>query len=138
MIGLDIETTALDPSAGRIRLVQLGFPGGKAQVFDLYGSTGFSVWKELAKDHEFVAHNAVFERKWIKHTFDMDIGVIHDTMIMSQVLYTGTKATKGRGFSHSLASAVQRELTDRDGQGGADERLGRPRAHEGAEAVRGV
>ena len=34
MIGLDIETMALDPSEGDLRLVQLGFPGGKAQVFD--------------------------------------------------------------------------------------------------------
>ena len=40
----------------------------------------------------------------------MDIGVIHDTMIMSQVLYTGTRAAMNRKFSHSLASCVNREL----------------------------
>jgi ribonuclease D len=31
-------------------------------------------------------------------------------MIMPQVLYTGTRATLGRNFSHSLKSVVQREL----------------------------
>ena len=112
MIGIDIETTALSPHEGDLRLVQTA-KGGKARVFDLYEHASRKLWEylvSLVDTEELVAHNAVFERKWLKAKLGIDIGVIHDTMIMSQVLYTGTRATKGRGFSHSLASVVQREL----------------------------
>jgi ribonuclease D len=113
MIGLDVETTALSPDEGDLRLVQIGYPGGQARVFDLYENNTQKLWERLVRlteTEELVAHNAVFEHKWLKAKLGIDIGMIHDTMIMSQVLYTGTKATMRRGFSHSLASVVQREL----------------------------
>jgi len=113
MIGIDVETTSLDPSEGDLRLVQITSGKNDVQVFDMYEREGHIVWKHLAEiveTGELVAHNAVFERKWLKAKLGLDIGVIHDTMIMSQVLYTGTKAALNRSFSHSLASVVQREL----------------------------
>jgi DNA polymerase I len=115
MIGLDVETTALSPDEGNLRLVQIAH-GGKVQVFDLYEDDAETVRDAIRESHGLVAHNAVFERKWLKAALGIDIGVIHDTMIMSQVLlmsqvlYTGTKAAMRRNFSHSLASVVQREL----------------------------
>jgi DNA polymerase-1 len=111
MHGLDIETTSLSPEEGRLRLVQVAH-GGKVRVFDLYNDHPELARNAIQHADTLVAHNAVFERKWLKAHLDLDIGVIHDTMIMSQVLYTGTRATMGRGFSHSLKSVVQRELND--------------------------
>ena len=109
MIGLDVETTALSPYEGNLRLVQIAH-GGKVQVFDLYEDDAETVRDAIRESHGLVAHNAVFECKWLSAALGIDIGVIHDTMIMSQVLYTGTKAAMRRNFSHSLASVVQREL----------------------------
>src|SRR5215212_5691653 len=113
MKGLDIETTALSPDEGNLRLVQIS-TGKGARVYDLYAKDKMLVWQCIAAlveaGEELVAHNAVFERKWLKAKLGIDIGVIHDTMIMSQVLYTGTKAALRSNFSHSLASCVNREL----------------------------
>jgi ribonuclease D len=109
MIGLDVETTALSPEEGELRLVQLS-DGRGAKVFDMYTDEAWDARAALITADELVAHNAVFERKWLRAKLGVDIGVIHDTMIMSQVLYTGTKAALNRSFSHSLASVVQREL----------------------------
>jgi ribonuclease D len=109
MIGLDVETTALSPDEGELRLVQLS-AGKGAQVYDMYTDEANDAVASLNRGGEFVAHNAVFERKWLKAKLGIDIGVIHDTMIMSQVLYTGTRAAMNRSFSHSLASVVSREL----------------------------
>jgi len=35
---------------------------------------------------------------------------LHDTLIMSRVLYTGTNAARSRQFSHKLGAVVKREL----------------------------
>src|SRR5215213_11410008 len=109
MHGLDVETTALDPAEGDLRLVQVS-DGRQARVLDLYEGKHEEARQAIQQADELVAHNAVFERKWLLDKLGVDIGVIHDTMIMSQVLYTGTKAAMRRTFSHSLASCVNREL----------------------------
>ena len=109
MHGLDVETTALSPHEGRLRLVQLS-DGKRAQVFDLYEHDEEEVRAAILEHDDLVAHNATFERKWLKAKLGLDIGKIHDTMIMSQVLYTGTNASRRRDFSHSLASVAGREL----------------------------
>jgi ribonuclease D len=90
MQGIDVETTALDPAEGDLRLVQLT-RGNQVTVYDLFDEDPDAVRHAIEQAGELVAHNAVFERKWLKAKLGTDIGVIHDTMIMSQVLYTGTK-----------------------------------------------
>jgi ribonuclease D len=109
MQGIDVETTSLDPAEGDLRLVQLT-RGNNVTVYDLYDEDPDVVRRAIEQASDLVAHNAVFERKWLKAKLGLDIGMIHDTMIMSQVLYTGTKAAMRSNFSHSLASCVQREL----------------------------
>jgi 3'-5' exonuclease len=108
MRGLDIETTSLSPEDGELRLIQLT-DGEKVRVRDTRNAAP-SVFREMLKEaSELVAHNALFERNWIREKYGVDLD-LHDTMIMSQVLYTGTKASKNRKFSHALGAVVKREL----------------------------
>jgi DNA polymerase I len=57
-----------------------------------------------------VAHNATFERTWIREKSGVDLANLHDTMVMSRVLYGGTDASRSPRFSHSLAAVAKREL----------------------------
>jgi DNA polymerase-1 len=109
MIGIDVETTALRPAEGDLRLVQLS-DGKRAKVYDAFRQDTGAIRRAVEEHEELVAHNAVFEREWLTTALDVDRPDLHDTMIMSQVYYTGTRASKGRDFSHSLANVVKREL----------------------------
>src|SRR5215217_7660079 len=106
MQGLDIETTALDPEAGKVRLVQIR-NGGRGRVYDGHDPELPAALRELDGG---VAHNATFERSWIARHYGIDVGTLDDTMVMSQVLYTGTNAARAKQFSHSLQAVVKREL----------------------------
>ena len=106
MQGLDIETTALDPEAGKVHLVQIR-NGRHGRVYDGHDPELPAALRKLDKA---VAHNATFERSWIAHHYGLDLEDLDDTMIMSQVLYTGTNAARAKQFSHSLQAVVKREL----------------------------
>jgi ribonuclease D len=109
MHGIDVETTALVPAEGDLRLVQLS-NGRKVKVYDAFRQDRDLIRRAVEKHDDLVAHNAPFERKWLKAALDLDRPDLHDTMIMSQVYYTGTRAALGKNFSHSLKSVVKREL----------------------------
>jgi DNA polymerase-1 len=113
MQGLDIETYnpqtgegELDPEKGYVRLVQIR-DGEKGRVYDGHDPAVPDAIRELDQP---VAHNSTFEYDWISRHYGIDLTNLHDTMVMSQVLYTGTNATRGGKFSHSLQALVQREL----------------------------
>jgi DNA polymerase I len=109
MIGIDVETTALSPDEGKLRLVQLS-NGKKARVYDAFRQDPDMIRRDIQEQEELVAHNAPFERTWLRAALGVDRPDLHDTMVMSQVLYTGTRASLNKSFSHSLASVVKREL----------------------------
>ena len=62
MQGLDIETTALDPAEGKVRLVQIR-DGAKGRVYDGHDPAVVPALEGLTLP---VAHNAPFERQWVK------------------------------------------------------------------------
>jgi DNA polymerase I-like protein with 3'-5' exonuclease and polymerase domains len=105
MQGLDIETTALRPEDGRVRLVQIR-DGAKGRVYDGHDPAVPDALRGLT---DGLAHNAPFERQWVKRHYGIDLD-LDDTMVMSQVLYTGTNAARAKQFSHSLQAVVKREL----------------------------
>src|SRR6266498_620353 len=84
-IGLDTETTELDPYFGRLRLIQLATPNG-VHIIDLdafrNGGNGelsqtpaLAPLRDLLSAHRPVkiAHNAKFDAKFIKHSLGTDL-----------------------------------------------------------------
>ena len=113
MQGLDIETYnpetgkgELDPAKGYVRLVQIR-DDGRGRVYDGHDPKLPDALHEL---DDPVAHNATFERRWIDAHYGIDLEALHDTMVMSQVLYTGTNAAKSRNLSHKLEAVASREI----------------------------
>jgi ribonuclease D len=101
MIGIDVETTALRPAEGDLRLVQLS-DGKRAKVYDAFRQDAEEIRRAVEREDELVGHNAVFEREWLNAALAVNRPDLYDTRIMSQVYYTGTRAALGRNFSHSL------------------------------------
>ncbi len=97
-IGLDTETTDLDPYLARLRLVQLASADG-VYIIDLNRFTDVN-WR---KSDAFaplrrlmttprpikIAHNAKFDAKFIKHNFGVDITGLFDTLLASQLVSAG-------------------------------------------------
>src|SRR5688572_4763702 len=89
-IGLDTETTELDPYTGRLRLIQLATPEGVSIIdLDAFASGNGSLRESpslaplrnlLAAPRPIkIAHNAKFDAKFIKHTLGTDLGGLFDT-----------------------------------------------------------
>lgn len=117
VLGLDTETTSLDPYRGRMRLVQLAAPDG-AHIIDLdcFAGDDLKRGEALAPLRELlasarpvkIAHNAKFDAKWIKHTLDVEIGGLFDTLLASQIIAAGDTEER-----HGLEAVAARYLNER-------------------------
>jgi hypothetical protein len=75
--GIDLETTALDPAEGRLRLLQLS-DGEEVDVYDAYRVSD-TVLREAVEEHpDLVAHNATFERRWLEAHLGVDLRGHHN------------------------------------------------------------
>jgi len=118
-IGLDTETTELDPYYGRLRLIQLATPSGvhiiDLDAFrnggdgDLSQTTALAPLRDLLSAHRPVkiAHNAKFDAKFIKHTLGADLGGLFDTLLASQLLGAGDIEER-----HGLEAVASRYLNE--------------------------
>jgi DNA polymerase I-like protein with 3'-5' exonuclease and polymerase domains len=117
VIGLDTETTELDPYFGRIRLIQLATPAG-VYIIDLnaFGNNGnLSQSEALAPLRQLlsaprpikIAHNAKFDAKFIKHQLGADLGGIFDTLLASQLVGAGDIEER-----HGLETVASRYLNE--------------------------
>ena len=96
-IGLDTETTNLDPYTARLRLIQLASPEG-VRIVDLHrfnedvkrSEALASLRQMLAAPRPIkIAHNAKFDAKFIKHNLGVDIDGVFDTLLASQLVSAG-------------------------------------------------
>ena len=97
-IGLDTETTELDPYLGRLRLVQLA-SADNVYIVDLnaFGDSDHEKSEALEPLRQLlaaprpikIAHNAKFDAKFIKHNFGVDLGGLFDTLLASQLVSAG-------------------------------------------------
>ncbi|HJS52036.1 MAG TPA: DNA polymerase [Pyrinomonadaceae bacterium] len=111
-LGLDTETTELDPYRGDMRLVQLS-SGRKTFVFDMLpfrSNGGLRETTDLAPLRSLIGsteqlkvlHNAKFDAKWIMHELGCEIGSVFDTYLASQLIAAGESDRR-----HGLADVAQ-------------------------------
>ncbi len=97
-IGLDTETTDLDPYLARLRLIQLASPDG-VYLVDLnhFAHGDMKLDEALAPLRRLlssprpikIAHNAKFDAKFIKHNLGVDVVGLFDTLLASQLVSAG-------------------------------------------------
>src|SRR5882762_9161621 len=117
VIGLDTETTELDPYYGRLRLIQLATPSGvyiiDLDAFrnggDLRKNNALALLRDLlsAPRPVKIAHNTKFDAKFIKHTLGTDLGGIFDTLLASQLIGAGDIEER-----HGLEAVASRYLSE--------------------------
>jgi hypothetical protein len=109
VVGIDTETTGLDPLTDRLRLLQLAAPGWPVLVIDLW-QIPQSAWEPL---HAFLTlpstvkifHNAKFDLKFLRQAGLQVHGPLIDTMLASQLLDAGLWSRR-----HGLADVVRHFL----------------------------
>src|SRR5258705_2382703 len=115
-IGLDTETTDLDPYTSRLRLIQLAAADGVA-IVDLDAFTNGEPAKNEARAPLRrlleaprpikIAHNGKFDAKFIKHNLGSDIGGLFDTLLASQIISAGDIEER-----HGLDTVATRYLNE--------------------------
>ena len=115
-LGLDTETTDLDPLTSRLRLIQLAAPD-KVFIVDLdaFRNGDFSKSEALAPLRRLladprpikIAHNAKFDAKFIKHNLGIDLGGLFDTLLASQLVSAGDIEER-----HGLEAVANRYLNE--------------------------
>lgn len=120
VVGLDTETTDLDPYISRLRLIQLATPDRVYIVdFDRFsdGDTRRSdalapLRRMLAAPRPIkIAHNAKFDAKFIKHNLGVDLGGLFDTLLASQLVGAGD--IEERHGLETVAGRYLNELVDK-------------------------
>ena len=118
-VGLDTETTDLDPYTSRLRLIQLATPQGVAIIdldafstsngTDLAQHSGLEPLRRLLESPRPVkiAHNAKFDAKFIKHKIGADINGLFDTLLASQLVGAGDIEER-----HGLETVASRYLNE--------------------------
>jgi DNA polymerase-1 len=111
LIGLDLETTGLDPEAGYILLVQLS-DGDRTVVVPAMQVPVIAASLRFLADHgtTFIAHNAKFEFKWIRQHFGFDLPRVIDTQIADWVRHCGLYTTDDLHEKSSLKACAERYL----------------------------
>lgn len=108
IIGVDTETTGLDPYRSRVRLLQIATPERRF-VFDLFevAALDHPALRDLLAGPETIKvfHNAKFDLKMLRHHFALEVRGLFDTLLASQLLGVG----RGAG-GHGLAAVTERYL----------------------------
>src|SRR5688572_12634890 len=116
VVGLDTETTELDPFTSRLRLIQLATPERVFIVdFDHFANGNTAQSEALAPLRRLlaaprpikIAHNAKFDAKFIKHNLGVDLGGLFDTLLASQLVGAGDIEER-----HGLETVAARYLNE--------------------------
>ena len=112
-VGLDCETTELDPYKGELRLIQLAASPENVKLIDLRNFPNPKTNPDLdcLRDLLFlnrptkVLHNAKFDAKWLRLHLGAELGGVFDTLLGSQIIAAGETDRR-----HNLADVTQEFL----------------------------
>ncbi|HEX8396483.1 MAG TPA: DNA polymerase [Pyrinomonadaceae bacterium] len=112
-VGLDTETTDLDPYKGELRLIQLAAAADNIKLIDLRNFPDPKTNPDLdcLRDLLFsnrptkVLHNAKFDAKWLRFHLGAELGGVFDTLLGSQIIAAGETDRR-----HNLADVTQEFL----------------------------
>jgi len=113
VVGLDSETTELDPFTSRLRLIQLATPDRVFIIdFDHFSNGNADALEPLrrllsAPRPIKIAHNAKFDAKFIKHNLGVDLAGLFDTLLASQLVGAGDIEER-----HGLETVASRYLNE--------------------------
>jgi DNA polymerase-1 len=106
-VGLDLETTGLNPRQDRIRLLSLScetIGGGRVNyLVDCFAVEPCQLFPVLSS-RELVIHNAAFDLSFLLGLGFTSRSTVHDTLLLSQLLTAGTRE------SNDLAACCERYL----------------------------
>jgi DNA polymerase I len=106
-IGVDIETTALSPRDGGMRLLQLATPE-ETFVIDAFEVSNLSPLTEVLEGGTVkVGHNLKFDYQFLHAIYGISLSPLFDTMLAAQVLDGGNYAA-----SYSLEAVMERYLDE--------------------------
>jgi DNA polymerase I-like protein with 3'-5' exonuclease and polymerase domains len=93
LVGLDLETTGLDPREDRVRLLSLAcdtVDGGTCcYLVDCFAVDPSPLWERLG-EKKLVLHNAAFDLGFLARLGFTPPEKVHDTMLLAQLLTAGT------------------------------------------------
>jgi DNA polymerase I len=102
-IGVDIETTALSPRDGGVRLLQLATPE-ETFVIDVFEVSDLSLLTEVLEGGPVkVGHNLKFDYQFLHAMYGISLSPLFDTMLAAQILDGGNYAA-----SYSLETVAER------------------------------
>ncbi|HEY0727829.1 MAG TPA: ribonuclease D, partial [Pyrinomonadaceae bacterium] len=116
VVGLDTETTELDPYTSRLRLIQLAAPDRVYIIdFDKFADADTRKSEALEPLRRLlaaprpikIAHNAKFDAKFLKHNLGIDLGGLFDTLLASQLVGAGDIEER-----HGLETVAERYLNE--------------------------
>lgn len=104
-VGLDLETTGLDPHRDRIRLLSLA-SGDDCWVVDCYSVDPRPLLDDLA-GRRITGHNLAFDLAFLRKAAGFEAGQVADTYLLARLLSSGLETARGY---HGLGECVRREL----------------------------
>jgi DNA polymerase I len=106
-IGVDIETTALSPRDGGVRLLQLATPE-ETFVIDVFEVSDLSLLTEVLEGGPVkVGHNLKFDYQFLHAMYGISLSPLFDTMLAAQILDGGNYVA-----SYSLEAVAERYLDE--------------------------
>jgi DNA polymerase I len=106
-IGVDIETTALSPRDGGMRLLQFATPE-ETLIIDMFEVNDLSPLREVLENGPVkVGHNLKFDHQFLHALYRISLSPVFDTMLAAQVLSGGNYAA-----SYSLEAVAERYLDE--------------------------
>jgi DNA polymerase I-like protein with 3'-5' exonuclease and polymerase domains len=114
VLGVDTETTGLDPFTSRIRLLQISTADANF-VIDLFSVEAGREprLRDVLSSAETIKifHNAKFDLKMLLHHFDLEVYGVFDTFLTSKLVGVGPQdGLEGAPFGHGLAAVSDRHL----------------------------